>query len=898
MKKTNYYSLAFSPTTQMRRVLMLTAALPFWALSLAEPAAADTTNAATIAVPSGSLDRALMEIGRQSGLHISYQSALTRDAQRVEGFADADSADTALRRVLSGSGLTYHFTGDRTVLIQRMAQVSRGRNDDGAYELAPIVVTSDVGDGNSNRKTPYFTPAPMAHIASEEMDRFRGSDAGDIFRGTPGVISGEARNGAGGLSVNIRGLQGMGRVKVEIDGATNAVEVPQGYQGYSDRTFVDPDFIAGVDISKGSEAASNGMVGTVRMRTLDAGDVVKDGKRFGFRLKGGFGTNTSSSTADTMGGYKFPGSASEPAVAIPSPTGMDRPGLLDPTQGHGSAVAAFKGDQFEALIGYARRERGNYHAGTNGPAANPYIVENKEVCGWWCQTWPQYVEVGGLANYRAGEEVLNTELETQSLLAKTAYRFGNGHQVKFSYNWFESEAGDRMASRMQIPRSEPVQMEHTSLTRVNTYNFNYNWKPSDSGIWDLEARVFLTELNQRQAWNRSGWPLKKPSDFGLSDDFRIGSDVTTWGATLKNTSRFSTGRGDLKLEYGLSHQNESISPSDYTTEIIGPYYAHGEKQESAAYIQAEWEALDWLTLTGGLRYSRYEIEDTRPKEPNVWVESVGARSGGGFSNSLGATIAVSPNTEVWGRYSISRRSPSFMESASSATGIGYYDFSLEEEKARNWDFGINHRMSDVFSGGDRALLKLSLFDWTIDNYTARGYLETPEGYFSMGMYNLDKAKFQGAEISAIYENRGLTAELAANYYTDVKFCPKESGCAGQSLYGDFGTNQVPPEYSIGLTLSHKFLDDRLTLGGRINHTGPRAAGHSNVTAQGAGQFISLIKWDPYTMVDVFAEYKIRDNVTGIFRIENLTDQYYVDPLSTVQQPGPGRTLYVAVKAEF
>ena len=877
---------------------MLTVAIPFCALTMHVPAFAQTSTATKIAVPTGSLDRALMAIGRQSGVQISYQSDLTGNARRVEGFSDAIDAESALRRVLHGSGLSHHFTDRNTVLIQRSAQVSRASYDGEAYNLAPILVTPDVAEGPSNRETPYSTPAPTAHISNEEIERFRGSDAGDIFRGTPGVVSGEARNGAGGLSINIRGLQGMGRVRVEVDGATNAVEVPQGYQGYSDRTFVDPDFIAGVDVSKGSEAASNGMVGTVRMRTLEAGDVVAEGERFGFRLKGGFGTNTSSSTAGAKGGYTFPGGSNEPAVAIPSPTGMDRPGLLEPTQGHGSAIAAFKGDQLEALIGYARRERGNYHAGTNGSSANPYIVENKEVCGWWCETWPQYVEVGGLANYRAGEEILNTELKTESLLAKTAYRFGNGHQVKFTYSWFESEAGDRMASRMQIPRSEPVQMDNTSLTRVNSYNFNYTWKPAGSDVWDLEARVFLTELNQRQAWNRSGWTLRKPSDFGLPDDFRIGSDVSTWGVTLKNTSKINTGRGDIKLEYGLSHQNERVSPSDYTTEIIGPYYAHGEKQESAAYIQADWEALDWLTITGGVRYSRYEIEDTRPKEPNVWVDSVGSRSGGGFSNSLGASINVNPNTEIWGRFSTSRRSPSFMESASSATGIGFYDFSLAEEKAHNWDFGINHRMSDVFSSGDHALLKLSLFDWTIDNYTARGYMQTPEGYFSMGMYNLDKAKFQGAEISAIYENNGFFAELSANYYTDVKFCPKGAGCANQSLYGDFGTNQVPPEYSIGLTLSQKLMDDRLTLGGRVNHTGPRAAGHSNVTAQGAGQFISLIKWEPFTLVDVFAEYEISENVTGIFRIENLTDQFYIDPLGTVQQPGPGRTLYMALKAEF
>ena len=108
---------------------MLTVAIPFCALTMHVPAFAQTSTATKIAVPTGSLDRALMAIGRQSGVQISYQSDLTGNARRVEGFSDAIDAESALRRVLHGSGLSHHFTDRNTVLIQRSAQVSRASYD-------------------------------------------------------------------------------------------------------------------------------------------------------------------------------------------------------------------------------------------------------------------------------------------------------------------------------------------------------------------------------------------------------------------------------------------------------------------------------------------------------------------------------------------------------------------------------------------------------------------------------------------------------------------------------------------------------------------------------------------------------------------------------------------------
>ena len=145
---------------------------------------------------------------------------------------------------------------------------------------------------------------------------------------------------------------------------------------------------------------------------------------------------------------------------------------------------------------------------------------------------------------------------------------------------------------------------------------------------------------------------------------------------------------------------------------------------------------------------------------------------------------------------------------------------------------------------------------------------------------------------------GFKAELGANYYTDIQFCRTAETCASRSLYADYGSNHVPPEYTVSLTLSQKMLQDRLTIGGRILHVGPRAVDEEPIIYYSTSPFIDVIEWRPYTLVDLFADYKISEYVTANITVQNLTDRYYVDPLSLSLQPSPGRTIRYGLTAKF
>ncbi|MDQ8697366.1 TonB-dependent receptor domain-containing protein [Hyphomicrobium sp. LHD-15] len=860
-----------------------------------------TFNVAAQPVPQG-----LNAIGRVAGFSVVVNGALPSSI-RGKAVSGSLTAQQAFAAFLAGTGLTYSFTNANTVTVSTSGV---GGNDAAATLPGAIALdTIDVGgtaEGGSDY-SPYETPAPTAHISAENIERFRGSSPADIFRGTPGVMSGEARNGAGSIDVNIRGMQGMGRVATTIDGAENSLQIYQGYQGLSSRTFVDPDLIAGVDITKGSDASSRGIAGTVAMRTVDAGDIVKPGQKWGVRIKGEAGTNTSTPEAGNRAGYQISnpiGSTNDPSsgygTAVPSEHGMDRPGLLTPTQGSASVVTAFKDDNIDLLAAYAYRERGNYHAGKHGPSANPVSTGPRPFCysSGYCPSYllhRDYVENQGLSNYRAGEEVLNTELQTESWLTKATLRFGDGHSLKFGYTGFRSEAGDRLASALTSDASQPVQQTQTAGTVLDTGTLRYLWKPAGNDLIDLKANFWVTDLELRNP-PRNAYGTK-PESLGLSKYFRTGSDTVMWGGDTTNTSRVSFEQyGALEFTYGLSYVNEDTRPSAYTDVIEGWLNLRdAAREEAGAFTKVAYKPTDWLTLNGGLRYSHFWSNDRSTSDNSAYVNPDPKRDEGGFSPSAGITLEPTKGTQFYVNYSNALRYPSLFESASAFTIIPNPD--LSPERASNWEIGANFQRDGILVADDKAMIKLGYFNWDVSDYIAREFrpFEGP-GYTWWGMqvYNIDRAKFSGLEFSGRYEQGGFTADLAANYYLSIEYCRTSDTCAESSLYGDYATNHVPPKYTVDLTLSQKLFDDALTVGGRVSYVGPRAIEHGLVTAQGLSSFISQINWESYTLVDLFLDYKINDTWTLGARVENVTDQFYVDPLGLVNQPGPGRTFYASI----
>ncbi|WP_273691674.1 TonB-dependent receptor domain-containing protein [Ketogulonicigenium vulgare] len=847
-------------------------------------------------VAPGPLQVALTDFSLQAGVQILFDSELTAGLSSL-GLQGPRAVDGALAQLLAGTGLTWRYSSAGAIVILRDTVVL----DLGPDELmiGAVRAVSTV----TGAAAPYATAGATSHIAQENIQNFRGSAVSDIFRGTAGVMSGDARNGGAGMDVNVRGMQGFGRVATTIDGAENSISVYQGYQGSANRSYVDPDFIGGIDITKGSDVASRGIAGTVAMRTLRADDILAEGATVGHRLRIELGTNTASPEDGAVAGYAWPGLYSTP-VAVPSAQGLDRPAALRPTQGSLSFMTAVRDGDFDLLLGYAYRRQGNYFAGENGgQGAEPVDIGRVESCNayGYCQVWDPYIDNLGSTNYRLGEEVLNSELETHSILINGTRRFGADATLQLGYNGYFSEAGDRLASRLNGDRVQDVQSTRTTGTDVHGVTARYRWNPADNDMIDLRANFWLTRLAQRQV-SRSLVPSGVIG--ALQQRYRIGWDVTKYGGDISNESQFRFQNGqDLTLSYGLSYISEDVDPSLYGPILNSYARLEGEREEASAYIRAAWKPLDWLTVNGGLRYTHADLHDGGDYETQTtaYFDRDPFVSGGGFSPSVGVTFDLPGVTQLYANWSSTLRYASLYESAM-VSSFTLAPIGVEPERANNWEVGVIHIRDGLFTDSDSAMVKLSYFNWNVEDYIGRQYSYhlQPNGstYQGMQILNFDSATFEGLELSARYQNGGFTADFAASYFLDMGFCLTAGVCDSATLYSDFATNHVPPEYTLDLTLSQQLMDERLTLGGRVSRVGPRAIDHGQVTAQGMSQFISLVNWEPYTLVDLFAEYRLNSDVTLSFRVENATDQYYIDPLGLITTPGPGRSFYFGLTNSF
>ncbi|MDQ8698884.1 TonB-dependent receptor domain-containing protein [Hyphomicrobium sp. LHD-15] len=813
----------------------------------------------TYNIPAQSLGSALTTFADRAGLKLLFPSSLVA-GKSSPGLSGKLSRQQALSRLLAGTGLSYQFTSGNTVTI---IGPGVGANDAAATLPGAIALdTIDVGDGGteSSADVPYQTPGSNAFISQENIERFRGNSAGDMFKGTPGVISGSNTNGAA-INPNIRGLQGMNRVATSVDGAEQATSTYRGYYGVDNRTYVDPDLLGGVSITKGPSDGAQGasaIGGSVIMETLNASDILTDGKSYGVRIKGSVSDN-SIAPLDGLATLPFP------YQSIPGQTD-GRTGdtsLLDFETKSGSFAAAFAGENIEVVGAIARRKSGNYFAGTDGPTT---------------YKTPTGLELN-LSPAGFGEEVLNTSEDSLSALFKTTLRFGDGHRLRLGYVHYENDFGEILPNTIRGGyRQLPL-----STVETDSYTARYSWKPSFSDLIDLKVNSWFTNTDENSL----------QSDLIQVIDRKTNSE--TFGLNGSNTSRIETGVGKFAFNYGGSYVLEDVEPREPSTNN-SYYIMSGTRETSSAFAKAEWEPWQWLKLDGGLQYLNYEVEDTSGYAGTFYGRpAFEGYHGDEVSPSYGLTITPVPGLQLFAKYMSGFRPPSIRESTWNSSGLTYNP-NLKPEHASNWEYGANYLASDVFKAADKLRLKLAYFDNDYEDYLGRMYGFTPTWTLVTQIVNYDRVTMKGVEFSASYDAGLFFAETAMNYYTDFSYCRTATTCASGAYQSDYMVNQVPPEFTATTTLGVRLLEEKLTLGAR--HTFVSASIGDFLYDPTSFASLVTVPWPEYHLFDLFAEWKYTDEVQFGFSANNITDRYYVDPLSNALLPSPGRTLRADLTMKF
>ncbi|MEP7453315.1 TonB-dependent receptor plug domain-containing protein [Phyllobacterium sp. SB3] len=568
-------------------------------------------------IEAGALDTALARFGAATGVQLLYDSSSTRNI-RTAGVKGNLKTEKALERLLAGTGLSYHFTAPNRVTFSGPARSSAvSARDDGSIVLNPITIGRRKAPGESfDSDTPYGTSASVNHISREDLDKTGGTSTSDIFRNTPGVAAADGRNSPS-IEVNIRGIQGMNRTPIRVDGTLQSTPIYRGYLGASNRSYVDPDLLGGIDITKGPTSGANGsgsIGGVISMRTLDADDIIKDGKDWGIRVRGGGASNS---------------------IKAPSIGTFDKrigaPGIFDIASGHGSIVAAKRFGDAEIIAGFARRSQGNFFVGKHGPNS----ISEETTSGNFTEQ--------RISPVARGSEVVNTQREVISAYIKGKAEFEGGHAVEVSYIHFDSEFGEVMPS--QISRFDWTNVGQQQPNTVTSHRAiaKYAYNPQDNDLIDFRFNVWGTWLDQKtRSATTIGW---FPAQLQAIDTYSIvPSDTFMAGMEIANVSRFYTRLGDVSINYGGSYAWEDTKPlgSDY-------WYKppDGRREEGSAFAQLNWKARSWLDIHGSLRYTTYDTADrvsykNFPHYEKQFFDEYGitrnALSGSGWSPSVGVTI--------------------------------------------------------------------------------------------------------------------------------------------------------------------------------------------------------------------------------------------------------------------
>lgn len=867
----------------LRLSLLLSSASGVLALPVSAHAqeAAPRQDQRTYDIPAQPLASAVRRYMRQSGVQVGYPSGL--DARIMSRPVNGKmSAAEALSRLLEGTGLTYRFTGPGTATLEAAPQAAADGSTislgtlrvEGSSAVSTAGGARDGHGGTDGATAPYRTAGSSAYRSAAEIQRFRGTSPGDFLSGIPGVINGENRN-SGAIDVNIRGLQGMDRVPVVIDGSLQQSTVYRGYSGVAGRTYLDPDLVGSVTIEKGPSAAADGVGatgGVVRVNTINVDDLVAKDGGFGVQVRASLtGNNVDPPAVGTLG------------TGNGGPARFDRPGLLSLNGWNFSVAAAQRLGKIDLVAAVARRKIGNYFGGEHGavpPGGTNFT--------------------GGVLNrYNLGEEVLSTSQDNTSILLRTVIRPNPDMALDLSYIRYESDFGEMMPS--QIIRFGGAMESPLSRTEVNTYTGRFRWNPGESHIVDLKLDAWATDNFTRIiTLNRYTFP----NGTVLNQDSAYMSQSNRWGANLSNASHFATPLGALDLSYGASYTHERLTPpkaweeykknSGYSN-FMEP--RNGWRYEYSAFVAGELKPYPWMTVNGSLRFTASESQDKNLVNIQIgsgpdyyYVSGYNHEKSSGFAPMASLLIEPFSGVQIYGSYAEAIRAPSLFEST---TGFSFYPdprYRVQPERARNVEIGLNLDKGSVIRTGDLLQAKLAFFHNNVDNYITR----TPgEDGFPTDVRNIDRAEFQGFEVSGHYDAGAVYADIGTTLYTYRQFCDKDGLCREGNTTNSYVPAAIPPQYSFTASLGTRLFDDRLNLGARYTHMSSR-----NVNFSTFGGSMTVIEWGPYDLFDLFGSFRINDNLSFDMAIDNLTDRYYTDALSLGLMPSPGRTFRVGVTSGF
>ena len=608
-----------SPLRSKILSLFVIGQLSLASLLLPSPAHAESKPADTqhFDISAGKLDQVLNQFALEAGIRLHLNAELSRGLESG-GLQGQYSVSQGFARLLANTSLYAHRQPDGAYRVSSAMQ-------QGATELAPINVEGRGEIGLLRDKAGYEAvfdeDVSTVYTGKDKVERFKGTDAADLFQGMANTFSADGRNG-GGIDPNIRGFQGPGRVPVTIDGTEQAITVWRGYRGASNRSYIDPNLIASIKVHKGPSITPNvhtSVGGAVEITTITAGDVVQPGERFGVEFKMEGSNNSVDPRLPTL-------LTGQDYREVPEYEGLNNIFYVDPTlrvqtddDGGGNPFSGgdysyrlavgSRLERFDFLGAYAYRSKGNYFSGTRNPEfyETPIPEDGQPVVGRQPVIRPEHMALSHLP----GHEVPNTSSEMESWLFKGTYSFSNSNKLEMGIRLTDSTYGEIMASRTGARTDDGLAQWPLSNVRMQAYNVKHRWSPRNDWLdWTANVWTTLTKSNT----NTAGGAPNDASQFDpiIRNTAAASSREERYGLDFSNKMRLLK---QLDLTLSGSYQNHQLRPSDGLPSVdemvvgSGAGLRAGSRRELNGSFMLDWRPTDFMVVSIGARYGSYSLTD-------------------------------------------------------------------------------------------------------------------------------------------------------------------------------------------------------------------------------------------------------------------------------------------------
>lgn len=704
--------------------------------------------------------------------------------------------------------------------IAMASQADADEPEKAVVYLGEVVVTA-----TRTEREVTETPGSVAVVTKKEIENRNIESLDEALDTISGVYHDNKGKGLMGTtsSVTMRGMSYDKRVLFLLDGV---VPLNDPYAGGVNYQLLSVEDVKQIEVVKGpfsSLYGGNAMGGVVNIITR------MPGKRE-LTVKSGYGTS------------------------------WDRGEAMDDLQKYYFSYGDRFKDRFSLLASYGYKATNGYATGFNVQSTDPAASGLSGAIPTQSNT--------GDARYLIGDTGDNTWRDDQVSL-KGAYDLSDRTTINLSF----------MRSRYEYAYEEP----HTSLhdgagNEVWTYGTvrEYSFLSGDGG---REQNIFAgnveTEIGDVQAKLSLGY-LDSPDSWYVTRESTVATTRSGGPGTLSDTDSSSFNR-DLQftvpvmerhlLTFGGSYRTGKADSRtsnltnwrDENSKTTLSYQAKGEDRTYSLFAQDEIEIIDNLTAYAGFRQDWWETSDGYVNDVGKagYPISYDKRKDDAFSPKVALVYRPLKRTTLRASAGKAFRSPAIYDlyrTWTSSTGVTYAaNPDLQPETVIAYDGGIEQ---GLWQG---MMVKATYFENQMEDLIYRKAVSATLQEF----INAGKARSRGLELEA--EQRfDFGFRLFANFtYTDAKMLENDASpdSVGKRLI------QVPMKMA-NIGASYTMGPWNGLLIGR--YVGKRYGSDTNDDiAEGV-----YTAYDPYTVVDAKASYKVTDYAEVSLAVDNIFDEEY------------------------